>query len=180
MKSLMIRFLTTSFVIHISIPRVSSFPITQLLQTHLAPPYCVSSRTSCVSSRTSSILYNDPNNPKPPKAAVPWGRKSSNSDAHSSSRKKKNRGAGGRGGRQRRPPPPEPEYGEVGRGCFGKFVTPGCSVMVVKKEDQRTGVETRGIVQRLLTNAEYHPRGIKVMLVDGTVGRITVLNDEQL
>jgi uncharacterized repeat protein (TIGR03833 family) len=52
--------------------------------------------------------------------------------------------------------------------------------MVVKKEDQRTGVETRGIVQRLLTNAEYHPRGIKVMLVDGTVGRITVLNDEQL
>ena len=50
--------------------------------------------------------------------------------------------------------------------------------MVVKKEDQRTGIETEGIVQRLLTNAAYHPRGIKVMLVDGTVGRITVLNDE--
>ncbi|GMH64755.1 hypothetical protein TrST_g1215 [Triparma strigata] len=173
MKSLR-RFLSTSFIMIISVLRAASFPIAPLRLTHRAPPHWVS-------SRTLSILFNDPNNPKPPKAPVPWGRASSNWDAHSfpSSRKKK-RGAGGRGGRQRRPPPPEPEYGEAGRGCFGKFVTPGCSVMVVKKEDQRTGIETRGIVQRLLTNAAYHPRGIKVMLVDGTVGRIAVLNDEQL
>jgi uncharacterized repeat protein (TIGR03833 family) len=46
-------------------------------------------------------------------------------------------------------------------------------VYVVKKEDQRTGRETRGVVSRLLTNAACHLRGIKVMLADGTVGRVT-------
>lgn len=48
----------------------------------------------------------------------------------------------------------------------------GTRVMVVKKEDQRTGKLTEGVVKRLLTNSAVHPRGIKVMLEDGVVGRV--------
>ncbi len=48
----------------------------------------------------------------------------------------------------------------------------GSKVLVVKKEDQRTGKLTEGIVMRLLTNSSVHPRGIKVMLEDGVVGRV--------
>ena len=47
----------------------------------------------------------------------------------------------------------------------------GMTVKVVKKQDQRTGKLTEGIVSRLLTNSPTHPHGIKDMLEDGTVGR---------
>ncbi|KMO86362.1 hypothetical protein AB840_08295 [Megasphaera cerevisiae DSM 20462] len=53
-----------------------------------------------------------------------------------------------------------------------KDVSPGTHVMVVKKEDQRTGMLTEGIVKDVLTNSANHPRGIKVRLEDGTVGRV--------
>jgi uncharacterized repeat protein (TIGR03833 family) len=59
-----------------------------------------------------------------------------------------------------------------GRECRRSCVPIGANVYVVKKKDQRTGRETRGVVSRHLTNSEYHPRGIKVMLADGTVGRV--------
>ncbi|MFR1710151.1 MAG: YwbE family protein [Clostridium sp.] len=48
----------------------------------------------------------------------------------------------------------------------------GSKVLIVKKEDQRTGKLTSGIVMRLLTNSAVHPRGIKVMLEGGVVGRV--------
>ncbi|OGH58622.1 MAG: hypothetical protein A2725_02900 [Candidatus Magasanikbacteria bacterium RIFCSPHIGHO2_01_FULL_33_34] len=48
----------------------------------------------------------------------------------------------------------------------------GMEVMVVLKEDQRTGELTRGVVQDILTNSQFHPRGIKVRLEDGQVGRV--------
>lgn len=48
----------------------------------------------------------------------------------------------------------------------------GSQVMVVQKQDQRTGKLTQGIVKRILTNSSNHPRGIKVMLEDGIVGRV--------
>lgn len=48
----------------------------------------------------------------------------------------------------------------------------GMKVKVVQKQDQRTGKLTEGIVSRLLTNSPTHPHGIKVMLEDGTVGRV--------
>ena len=62
-----------------------------------------------------------------------------------------------------------------GRECRRSCVPIGAKVYVVKKEDQRTGRETPGVVSRHLTNSEYHPRGIKVMLADGTVGRVIKL-----
>lgn len=48
----------------------------------------------------------------------------------------------------------------------------GLSVKIVLKKDQRTGKLTSGKVKKLLTNSKYHPRGIKVMLEDGQVGRV--------
>jgi uncharacterized repeat protein (TIGR03833 family) len=49
----------------------------------------------------------------------------------------------------------------------------GSEVSVVQKQDQGTSRLTQGIVSEILTNSAYHPRGIKVRLVDGTVGRIS-------
>lgn len=51
------------------------------------------------------------------------------------------------------------------------FVVPGADVWIVLKEDQPTGDETRGVVQDVLTRGN-HPRGIKVRLTDGQVGRV--------
>ena len=48
----------------------------------------------------------------------------------------------------------------------------GMEVKVVQKQDQRTGKLTDGVVSRILTNSPTHPHGIKVMLEDGTVGRV--------
>jgi uncharacterized repeat protein (TIGR03833 family) len=48
----------------------------------------------------------------------------------------------------------------------------GSKVMVVEKQNQRNGTLTEGVVQRILTNSQNHPHGIKVMLEDGTVGRV--------
>ena len=45
-------------------------------------------------------------------------------------------------------------------------------VDIVLKADQPTGKLTRGVVKRILTNSPTHPRGIKVMLEDGQVGRV--------
>lgn len=48
----------------------------------------------------------------------------------------------------------------------------GITVDIVLKENQRTGKRTRGIVKDILTNSPKHPRGIKVRLMDGQVGRV--------
>ena len=53
-----------------------------------------------------------------------------------------------------------------------KDIKIGAKVMVVEKQNQRTGKLTEGIVLKLLTNSQNHPRGIKVMLTDNTVGRV--------
>lgn len=48
----------------------------------------------------------------------------------------------------------------------------GLKVLVVQKQDQRTGKLTEGIVKKILTNSPNHHHGIKVMLQDGIVGRV--------
>lgn len=53
-----------------------------------------------------------------------------------------------------------------------KDIRAGLKVMIVKKEDQRTGKLTEGIIKDILTNSSTHPHGIKVRLQDGTVGRV--------
>lgn len=54
-------------------------------------------------------------------------------------------------------------------------ITPGMLVEIVQKQDQRTGKRTKGNVQCLLTNSAYHPRGIKVRLATGEVGRVQAI-----
>lgn len=48
----------------------------------------------------------------------------------------------------------------------------GQTVKVIQKQDQRTGMQTEGVVERILTNSVNHPRGIKVKLEGGIVGRV--------
>ena len=51
-------------------------------------------------------------------------------------------------------------------------IEPGITVLIVLKQDQRTGKLTKGIVKDILTKSPNHPHGIKVRLVDGQVGRV--------
>lgn len=57
-------------------------------------------------------------------------------------------------------------------------VRQGATVSVVLKEDQPTGRQVQGFVAELLTRGN-HPRGIKVRLSDGRVGRVQRLATEQ-
>jgi len=54
-------------------------------------------------------------------------------------------------------------------------IYPGRTVDIVLKNDQGTGKLTRGIVKNILTNSANHPRGIKVRLEDGQVGRVQII-----
>ncbi|WP_459482506.1 YwbE family protein [Clostridium saccharoperbutylacetonicum] len=57
-------------------------------------------------------------------------------------------------------------------GTRRKDIKVGTKVLVVQKQDQRSGKVTEGIVKKLLTKSEIHHRGIKVMLENGIVGRV--------
>jgi uncharacterized repeat protein (TIGR03833 family) len=58
-------------------------------------------------------------------------------------------------------------------------ITAGTRVQVVRKQDQRTGNLTEGIVKDILTKSATHPHGIKVRLTSGVVGRVKkVLSEE--
>lgn len=48
----------------------------------------------------------------------------------------------------------------------------GSVVLIVLKEDQRSGKLTQGIVKNILTNSPTHPHGIKVRLASGAIGRV--------
>jgi uncharacterized repeat protein (TIGR03833 family) len=45
-------------------------------------------------------------------------------------------------------------------------------VTIVLKEGQKTDKGTQGIVKDIFTSAPVHPRGIKVRLESGDVGRV--------
>lgn len=58
-------------------------------------------------------------------------------------------------------------------------IKPGMTVLIVLKQDQRTGKVTKGIVKDLLTKSPNHPHGIKVRLQDGQVGRVKEIVNTQ-
>ena len=59
-------------------------------------------------------------------------------------------------------------------------IKPGMTVLIVLKQDQRTGKLTRGIVKDILTKSPNHPHGIKVRLENGQVGRVKeIINEEK-
>ena len=51
-------------------------------------------------------------------------------------------------------------------------IKPGMTVLIVLKQDQRTGKLTKGVVKDILTKSPTHPHGIKVRLESGAVGRV--------
>ncbi|PIP60991.1 hypothetical protein COX00_00205 [Candidatus Uhrbacteria bacterium CG22_combo_CG10-13_8_21_14_all_47_17] len=53
-----------------------------------------------------------------------------------------------------------------------KNIHSGLHVAIVLKEDQKTGRVTYGVVKNILTSIPVHPRGIKVRLESGEVGRV--------
>ncbi|WP_110955598.1 YwbE family protein [Anaerosinus massiliensis] len=57
-------------------------------------------------------------------------------------------------------------------GTERKNIKSGSKVKVVQKQHQRTGELTEGIVKDILTNSHIHPRGIKVRLASGIIGRV--------
>jgi uncharacterized repeat protein (TIGR03833 family) len=57
-------------------------------------------------------------------------------------------------------------------GCYRNQLLLNQEVDIVTKRDQKTGKLTRGRIRAILTSKEFHSRGIKVMLMDRTVGRV--------
>jgi len=57
-------------------------------------------------------------------------------------------------------------------------IRPGMTVLIVLKQDQRTGKLTKGIVKDILTKSPNHPHGIKVRLKSGQVGRVKEIVEE--
>jgi len=57
-------------------------------------------------------------------------------------------------------------------GTSRKDIRPGLQVLIVLKKDQRSGKLTKGVVRDILTKSPSHPRGIKVRLESGEVGRV--------
>jgi uncharacterized repeat protein (TIGR03833 family) len=57
-------------------------------------------------------------------------------------------------------------------------ITIGALVGIVKKEDQRSGRITEGVVKDILTKSPFHPHGIKVRLESGEVGRVKEIIEE--
>lgn len=54
----------------------------------------------------------------------------------------------------------------------------GSFVWVVEKENYGKNVYAQGRVRQILSSTPSHPRGIKVKLEDGTVGRVQWLGDQ--
>ncbi len=52
-------------------------------------------------------------------------------------------------------------------------------VSIVEKQNQRSGELTEGLVKRILTNAKFHPHGIKVKLDTGEVGRVKEIHPDE-
>lgn len=54
----------------------------------------------------------------------------------------------------------------------------GRGVWIIEKENYGTDKYKQGIVQNILTSSRSHPRGIKVRLTDGSVGRVQWLMEK--
>lgn len=51
-------------------------------------------------------------------------------------------------------------------------IKPGSAVWIIEKENYGTDKFKQGIVKDILTSKDNHPRGVKVRLADGSVGRV--------
>lgn len=65
-----------------------------------------------------------------------------------------------------------PAAGPESKATVRANIRRGIQVAVVLKQHQETGELTVGVVSDVLTNSQQHPRGIKVRLESGEVGRV--------
>lgn len=56
-----------------------------------------------------------------------------------------------------------------------KHVHYGATVLITLKEDQGTDKRQLGVVKDVLTNKNKHPRGLKVRMKDGQIGRVQAI-----
>lgn len=60
---------------------------------------------------------------------------------------------------------------------YRKNIKIGTKVSIVLKKDQGSNRRVVGNIKKILTSKKYHPRGIKVRLEDGQVGRVQEILD---
>jgi uncharacterized repeat protein (TIGR03833 family) len=63
-------------------------------------------------------------------------------------------------------------------GRYRSNISIGDLVRIVKKQHQKSGELTEGVVKRILTNSKFHPHGIKVMIDTNEVGRVNLIVEE--
>ena len=51
-------------------------------------------------------------------------------------------------------------------------IKPGAAAWIIERAHYGTDNYKQGIVEKILTSREFHPRGIKVRLTDGSIGRV--------
>ena len=61
-----------------------------------------------------------------------------------------------------------------------RYPEPRDKVRIVQKKDYASGVLIEGVVKDVLTSSRFHPRGHKVRLEDGTIGRVQEFVDEDI
>ncbi len=59
-----------------------------------------------------------------------------------------------------------------------KYPKPGDKVRVAEKKNYASGKLTEGVVKDVLTRQQNHPRGHKVRLTNGIIGRVQEFTDE--
>lgn len=59
-----------------------------------------------------------------------------------------------------------------------RYPKPGDRVNIIQKKHYSTGELTSGVVKEVLTKKRFHPRGHKVRLEGGIIGRVQSFVDE--
>lgn len=60
-----------------------------------------------------------------------------------------------------------------------RYPKSGDKVKVVEKKNYASGQLTEGVVKDVLTSKKFHPRGHKVRLVNGVIGRVQKFSDSE-
>lgn len=60
-----------------------------------------------------------------------------------------------------------------------RYPKPGDKVKIVQKRDYASGTLTEGVVKEVLTSKRFHPRGHKVRLTNGIIGRVQEFPNEK-
>ncbi len=61
-----------------------------------------------------------------------------------------------------------------------RYPKPGDKVKVAQKKDYTSGELTEGVVKDVLTSKRFHPRGHKVRLTSGIIGRVQEFTDGEV